>query len=116
MPKAEPVRRGIVGGLGGPEQFPLDTAAEAPRVGPGQLLIDVEACGINYLDVYQRSGRYRLPLPYTPGFEGVGRIRQVGEGTGAASGGFAVGQRVAWINALGSYASQVVVPAAQAIT
>jgi NADPH2:quinone reductase len=75
------------------------------------LLVDVAACGVNYLDVYQRSGRYKLPLPYTPGFEGVGRVRQIGEGAG----GFTVGQRVAWINALGSYASQVVVPAAQAI-
>jgi NADPH2:quinone reductase len=71
------------------------------------LLVDVEAAGINYLDVYQRSGRYKLPLPYTPGFEGVGRVRQVGAGVS----GFEVGQRVAWINALGSYASQVVVQA-----
>ena len=62
--------------------------------------------------MYQRSGRYKLPLPYTPGFEGVGRVRQAGAGVS----GFAVGDRVAWINALGSYASQVIVPAAQAIS
>ncbi len=104
------VRRIIVKAFGGLEQLTLETA-EAPPVEPGQLLVDVEACGINYLDVYQRSGRYKLPLPYTPGFEGVGRVRQIGEGAG----GFKAGQRVAWINALGSYASQVVVPAVQAI-
>ena len=88
---------------------------EALRVGPGQLLVDVKACGVNYLDVYQRSGRYNLTLPYTPGFEGVGRVRQVGEPSGSVAGGFELGQRIAWINAFGSYASQVVVPTAQAI-
>jgi NADPH2:quinone reductase len=91
----------------------VETVAEAPRVEPGQLLVDVEASGINYLDVYQRSGRYKLPLPYTPGLEGVGRVREVS--INGTSGGVGVGQRVAWINVLGSYASQVIVPAAQAI-
>jgi hypothetical protein len=45
--------------------------------------LHLASCGINYLDVYQRSGRYRLPLPYTPGFEGIRRIRQLGEGARA---------------------------------
>lgn len=98
--------------FGGPEQLTADTVPEAPKVGAEELLVDVEAAGINYLDVYQRSGRYKLPLPYTPGFEGVGRVRWVGAGVS----GFASGNRVAWINVLGSYASQVIVPAAQAIS
>jgi NADPH2:quinone reductase len=102
----------VVKAFGGPEQFTLETVAELPAVQPGELLVDVEACGINYLDVYQRTGRYNRPLPYTPGFEEVGRIRKSGEG---CPGGFDVGQRVAWINAVGSYASLVVVLAAQAI-
>src|SRR5947209_10724800 len=93
MPDAEPVRRVIVRAFGGPEQLTFETVAKAPLVRPGELLVDVEVSGINYLDVYQRSGRYRLPLPYTPGFEGVGRIRQLGE-TSSAFGRFSVGQRV----------------------
>jgi NADPH2:quinone reductase len=104
-------RRIVVRAFGGPEQLSPDTAPEV-NVGAEELLVEVEAAGINYLDVYQRSGRYKLPLPYTPGFEGVGRVRQVGAGVS----GFAVGNRVAWINVLGSYASQVIVPAAQAIS
>jgi len=99
--------------FGGAEQLTLESAAEAPTVGSGYLLVDVEACSINYLDVYQRTGRYKLPLPYTPGFEGVGKVRQVGGE--AAPAGCGVGQRVAWINVLGSYASKVLVPASQAI-
>ena len=115
MRDAEPVRRVVVSVFGGPEQLTLETAAEPRLIVPSELLVDVEASGINYLDVYQRSGTYQLPLPYTPGFEGVGRIRELGE-TASASGRFSVGQRVSWINALGSYASQVAVQAAQAIT
>ena len=107
-----PIRRVIVTAFGGPEQLTFDTVSEGPTPGALELLVDVEAAGINYLDVYQRSGRYKLPLPYTPGFEGVGHVRQAGAGVG----GFAVGDRVAWINVLGSYASQVIVPAAQAIS
>jgi NADPH2:quinone reductase len=107
------VRRVTVRAFGGPEQLTVETVAEAPRVGPGQLLVEVEASGINYLDVYQRNGTFKLPPPCTPGYEGVGRVREVGEGVGveAIAGGLGVGQRVAWISALGSYASQVVVPA-----
>ena len=62
----------------------------------------------------QREGVIPLPLPYTPGFEGVGRVRRTGEGAGHSS-SIGAGQRVAWINVQGSYASQLVVPAAQAI-
>src|SRR5438105_2085765 len=98
MRSAENVRRVMVREFGGPEQLVLETAADAPPVGPGRLLVDVEAAGINYIDVYQRNGTYKLPLPYTPGFEGVGRVREVGEGVDDAGGGLAVGRRVAWIN------------------
>ncbi len=117
MHKSGAVRRVTVRAYGGPEQLTVETAAEAPRVGPGQLLVDVEAAGINYLDVYERNGSFKHPLPYTPGYEGVGRVREVGEGVDvdAIPNRFEVGQRVAWINAPGSYASRVVVPVAQAI-
>jgi NADPH:quinone reductase len=87
MQKSGTVRRVRVRVFGGPEQLTVETVAEAPRVEPGQLLVDIEASGINYLDVYQRNGTDKLPLPYTPGFEGVGRVREVGEGVDATTGG-----------------------------
>ena len=79
MRDAEPVRRVVLSAFGKPEQLTLETVAEPRLIAPSELLVDVEASGINYLDVYQRSGMYQLPLPYTPGFEGVGRIRELGE-------------------------------------
>lgn len=108
------MRRVTVKALGGAEQLIVEPVTETPRPGPGQVLVDVEAAGVNYLDVMQRKGIVPLPLPYTPGLEGVGRVREVGKG-GDHAGTFAVGQRVAWINVHGSYASQLVVPAVQAI-
>jgi D-arabinose 1-dehydrogenase-like Zn-dependent alcohol dehydrogenase len=65
-----------------------------------QFVVDVEAAGINYLDVYHRKGIYKLPVPFSPGLQGVGRVREVGEGVDAA-GTLAVGGRVAWIDAPG---------------
>lgn len=107
------MRQVIVRAFGGPEQLTVQEAAEGPRAGSGDLLVDLEAAGVNYLDVMQRKGIGSLPLPFTPGLEGVGRIREVGEDLGAT--GFKVGQRVAWIDVRGSYADQLLVPAAQAI-
>src|SRR3954454_23479277 len=112
--KTATMRRAMGKAFGGPEQLTAQPAAEGPRPGPGQVLVDVEAAGVNYLDVMQRKGTPRLPLPYTPGLEGVGRVRETGEGADA-TGALAIGRRVAWINVLGSYAGQVVVAAAQAI-
>lgn len=105
-----PLRRVMVNAVGGPEQLVLDTFADIPQAGPGQVLVDVEAAGVNYLDVMQRKGMLPMPLPYTPGMEGVGLVREAG-----ADSALQVGQRVAWVNVRGSYASQLVLPAAQAI-
>lgn len=106
------MRHVIVKAFGGPEQLTLESTDEAPQPGPGQVLVEVEAAGVNYIDVMHRKGIAKVPLPYTPGLEGVGRVTKLGEG---AADLLAVGQPVAWINVLGSYAGQVVVPAAQAI-
>lgn len=108
--KKHPLRRVIVNAVGSPEQLILETMAEMPQAGPGQVLVDVEAAGVNYLDVMQRKGMLPMPLPYTPGMEGIGRVREVGEGSTLRA-----GQRVAWVNVRGSYASRLVLPAAQAI-
>jgi NADPH2:quinone reductase len=82
-----------------------------PGAGPGQLLVDVEAAGVNYRDVYEREGRYGGEPPFVAGVEGAGTVAAVGEGVV----GVGVGDRVAWTSAQGSYAEQVVVDAARAI-
>jgi NADPH2:quinone reductase len=103
----------IVNKLGGPGVL---TAAdrEPLQPGPSQLLVDVAAAGVNYMDIYQREGRppYGRDLPFVPGSEGAGTVAALGPGAE----GFAVGDRVAWAGAPGSYAEQAVVSAASAVT
>jgi NADPH:quinone reductase len=82
-----------------------------PEPGPGELLVEVAAAGVNYIDTYQREGIYPMPLPYVPGLEGVGRVRAVGAGVEE----FVVGERVGWAEVLGSYAELVTVPVAKAV-
>lgn len=95
---------------GGPEVLQL-RELPSPEPGPGDLLINVHAVGINFIDTYQRSGLYEMVLPFIPGTEGSGTVVAVGDGVT----GFAVGTSVAWIGGDGSYASQVVIPAAIAL-
>lgn len=109
------MRRVVVKEFGGADQLKVESGDESLRPAPGQVLAEVEAAGVNYIDVYQRKGIYKLPLPFTPGLEGVGRVREVGPAGDAANGSLQVGQRVAWINVLGSYASHVLVPVDQAV-
>jgi NADPH2:quinone reductase len=91
---------------GGPEV--LDVAdVEVGSPGPREVLIDVAAAGVNYIDTYQRSGIYQVPLPYTLGVEGAGRVIEVGSEVTELS----VGDRVAWQDAPGGYAQRAVVPA-----
>jgi NADPH:quinone reductase-like Zn-dependent oxidoreductase len=92
---------------GGPEQLTLQKASPPDAPGPNQLLVDVEAAGVNYIDVMQREGTIKLPLPCTPGLEGVGRVRAIGSGIHDVD----VGQPVAWVYVPGSYATQLLVPA-----
>ncbi|KOX17619.1 NADPH--quinone reductase [Saccharothrix sp. NRRL B-16348] len=105
MPKAVVVRA-----TGGPEALEF-TDVEAKSPGPGELLVDVAAAGVNFIDCYHREGRYPLPLPFGLGQEGAGRVSAVGPDVT----GFAVGDRVAWAQSLGSYAEQAVVPAKGAV-
>lgn len=89
------------------------TLAEPLRPGPGQVLVDVEAAGVNSLDIYQRKGLSPVSLPFSPGYEGVGRVREIGRDVARNS--LSIGDGVAWINSRGSYAIQVLIPAAEAI-
>ncbi|CAL9401726.1 Quinone oxidoreductase 1 [Actinosynnema sp. ALI-1.44] len=105
MPKAVVVRA-----TGGPEVLEFGEV-EARTPGSGELLVDVAAAGVNYIDTYHREGRYPLPVPFGLGLEGAGRVAAVGPDVT----GVAVGDRVAWAHAQGSYAEQAVVPAAAAV-
>ncbi len=93
-------------GPGGAEVFSLQEV-ETPAPGPGQALVRVAAAGVNFIDVYQRSGLYVVPAPLRLGLEGAGRVEAVGPGVV----GLAPGDRVAWSNVAGSYASHVVAEA-----
>ncbi len=73
MTESRIMRRIVVSAYGGPEQLRIEPVAAAPHPRAGELLIEVEAAGINFLDVYHRNGFYGLPLPFSPGLEGVGR-------------------------------------------
>lgn len=91
---------------------------DAPRPGPGQVLIDVVSAGVNRADVSQRQGHYPPPAgaPEWPGLEVSGVVAAVGESHGADSGSpFAVGDRVCALLAGGGYAEQVVVDASHAL-
>jgi NADPH2:quinone reductase len=100
----------VVTRTGGPEVLEErdEPAAEA---GTGQLLVDVEAVGVNYRDIYEREGGYGGTPPFVAGVEGAGTVAAVGEGVNE----FAVADRVAWSAVPGSYAEQVAVEAARAV-
>ena len=78
-----------------------------PRPGKGEALVRLDAIGVNFIDIYQREGLYRVPLPFTPGNEGAGTVSE----TGPESAGVDAGDRVAYAGAIGSYAEYAVVPA-----
>ena len=95
----------LVRGHGGPDVMVLDDIAD-PSPGPGEVVVDISAAGVNFIDTYQREGLYPMTLPYTPGLEGSGVVSAVGEGVSS----FSVGDRVAWNGVLGSYAEKIALP------
>lgn len=95
---------------GGPEKLTL-VDVPTPTPGPGQALVRLAASGVNFIDVYFRTGLYKADLPVTLGSEGAGTVEAVGSGVVDV----AVGDRVAYAMARGSYAEYAVVPAAQLV-
>ena len=91
---------------GGPEVLKWEEV-EVGEPGPGQVRIRQEAAGLNFIDVYHRTGLYPQPLPFTPGVEGAGVIDAVGPGVTDLS----VGDRVAYGGPVGGYAELRLVPA-----
>jgi NADPH2:quinone reductase len=91
---------------GGPEAMVLEDLP-LPSPGPGQVLVEVKAAGVNLFDTQLRSGLYKRELPLTLGLEGAGIV----EGVGGGVADIAVGDRVAFIFAAGSYATHTLAPA-----
>jgi NADPH:quinone reductase len=100
----------VVTETGGPEVL-VQAEHPDPEPGPGQVVVEAAAAGVNFIDIYRRAGVYRQPTPYVPGSEGAGTVVAVGEGVTDV----AVGDRVAWHDARGSYAERVVVDAAMTV-
>jgi NADPH2:quinone reductase len=95
---------------GGPEVLKL-AELPIPQPGPGQVLIRVEATGVNFIEIYFRKGTYKTALPWTPGTEAAGTVEAFGPGVT----GFSVGDAVASTAVLGSYAEYALVPAVQLV-
>jgi NADPH:quinone reductase len=95
---------------GGPDVLEV-VDVPGPKPAPGQVLVDAAAVGVNYRDVYEREGVYGGELPRVIGAEAAGTVAAIGEGVSE----FAAGDRVAWISAPGSYATQVAVDAERVV-
>ena len=97
--------------LGGPEVLQFEEIPD-PNPGAGEVVVRVEAAGVNFIDVYHRTGLYKVaPPPFTLGQEGAGTVESVGEGVTEV----APGDRVAWTNVLGSYAEKALVPVSKLV-
>jgi NADPH2:quinone reductase len=92
--------------LGGPEVLRCE-AHDPGLPGPGAVRVRVAAAGVNFIDVYFRTGLYPRPLPFVAGLEGAGVVEAVGAGVDS----LAPGDRVAWASVPGSYADAIVAPA-----
>jgi NADPH2:quinone reductase len=96
--------------FGGPEVLTLDEVP-VPQAGPGEVLIRIEAIGVNFIDIYYRTGLYKAEPPVTLGMEASGVVEAVGEGFSQ----LVPGDRVAYCMSRGSYAEYAVVPAWQVV-
>lgn len=95
---------------GGPEVL-KEVELDIPEPGPGQVLIRIESVGVNFIEVYFRKGIYKSALPLTLGSEAAGTIEELGPGVN----GFKLGETVASVSVLGSYAEYALVPATQLV-
>jgi NADPH2:quinone reductase len=82
-----------------------------PEPAPGEILVETEAAGVNFIDVYHRTGQYDIDLPLTPGLEGAGVVAAVGLDVPE----FERGDRVAFVMAMGGYADYAAIPAGKAV-
>jgi NADPH2:quinone reductase len=92
--------------LGGPEVLQY-VDVDTPKPGADEALVRIEAIGVNFIDVYHRTGLYKLPLPFMPGSEAAGVIEAIGDGVDSLK----KGDRVAYAMVRGAYAEYAVAPA-----
>src|SRR3982751_2932521 len=91
---------------GGPEVLKWEEI-EVGEPGPGQVKLRQQAAGLNFIDVYHRTGLYPQPLPFTPGVEGAGVVESVGAGVTDMR----PGDRVAYAGPIGGYAEERLIEA-----
>jgi NADPH2:quinone reductase len=96
--------------FGGPEVLQVEEVP-VPVPGPGEARVRIEAAGVNFIDIYHRTGQYRGNLPLTLGQEGAGVVDATGPGVTEVQ----VGQRVAYASVQGAYAEYAIVPAARLV-
>jgi len=104
------VRAIVISKSGGAEELVLAEAAD-PNPGPDELLVSVEAAGVNFIDIYHRRGLYDMTPPFIPGLEGAGTVLELGPDVD----GIEVGDRVGWTDVMGSYAERIALPASRAV-
>jgi NADPH:quinone reductase len=92
--------------FGGPEVLEF-VELPVPQPKPNEAVVKIAAAGVNFIDVYNRTGHYKVPLPFVPGHEGAGTVTAVSKDVTTVK----VGDRVAYTGVLGSYAEYVAVPA-----
>jgi NADPH2:quinone reductase len=100
----------LVRQTGGPEVLEL-AEVDVPDPGPSEILVDIVAAGVNYIDTYHRSGLYPLETPFGIGLEGVGTVSAIGSDVTDLT----VGDRIAWFGSRGSYAERIVLPRAEVV-
>src|SRR5579862_4654545 len=91
---------------GGPEVLQV-AELPVPQPKPNEAVVKIAASGVNFIDTYQREGRYKVPLPFVLGQEGAGTVTAIGSEVKSLK----AGDRVAWASILGSYAEYAAVPA-----
>jgi len=95
---------------GGPEVLKVEDLEVGPP-GPGQIKVRNRAVGLNFIDVYQRTGLYKVPLPFVAGNEGAGEVMAVGPDVTD----FEAGDRIAYQGPVGAYADERLMPAEKAV-
>src|SRR4026207_351225 len=92
--------------FGGADVLKYEDVPE-PEPKPNEALVKVDAAGVNFIDIYQRTGVYKMSLPATLGLEGGGTVSAIGADVKAVK----VGDRVAWTSVPGAYAELAAIPA-----
>ncbi len=100
----------VIEATGGPEVLRLAEVRD-PEPGAGQVRVRIDAVGVNFIEIYQRTGLYPVKFPATPGSEAAGVVDRVGDGVTE----LAAGDRVAWTGVPGAYAGYALVPADRAV-